>query len=748
MTEKEKLEELFSRIKATYGNKRIAYAVYLERDFPEIKIESLRTKVRKVYNKSLVDFLIEKGIMLGDAEKFQPNVKSQSITDEKTGESRYYYLILSEEELIVWKKAELKEQTEKYLFAATKDALADEKNHVASDPGLSAQFMCEILKENGKSAQWLRAAEFCLEFKAAVSQETIDALYTAASEAKAKKAVELLSVHTALSGGKKSSKKVKNPIEIFCQENFSAYIFDKFLGKLKLKATAFKKVKYKDSDVPASDFVVKCAIVPYMRQLENNKPKAISNYKKECTQLKREPLSDKVAEALDMQSLRDMLDNLLGKGLPSIPEVIIPYGRYASEKQIAELKSRIRQWEKWEEYSSGGRKAIIIANGAITLNDTREALLIADKSGFLGQAARARGVSETFLRDTVLSEFDFDPDGKKRYDLGGTVLEVSLNKDLSVKLYDVHAEKEVKSVPKKGNDEKKCEIAAAEIVDTKKNIKNVIKSRIAVLKNDFITGDAIQASEWKDCYLNNPVVRKVGELVVWSAKKTQADPYEFTFMLKEDGSFIDSEEVAVEVDDSLMVGVANPVDMACDDIEKWKKYLSTRAIAQPFTQIFEPVFRGDIKSVKDMYRGIKLPFFVIKKLEKEGFEISGSITSGYDVRCGRDLWLSLVFNLPHAYSAKMIPFDAEIGLGELHFFATISQKKLNHAIYLLDVLCFESLIRKNEIGQASEMQHRLTEKNILYMIDVAKESGSTDCLAWLLNCKNELFPNAFDDLQL
>ena len=69
MTEKEKLEELFSRIKATYGNKRIAYAVHLERDFPEIKIESLRTQVKKVYNKSLVDFLIEKGIMLGDAEK-------------------------------------------------------------------------------------------------------------------------------------------------------------------------------------------------------------------------------------------------------------------------------------------------------------------------------------------------------------------------------------------------------------------------------------------------------------------------------------------------------------------------------------------------------------------------------------------------------------------------------------------------------------------------------------------------------
>ena len=113
--------------------------------------------------------------------------------------------------------------------------------------------------------------------------------------------------------------------------------------------------------------------------------------------------------------------------------------------------------------------------------------------GGLRVYAGLRGQDEDTLRDTVLSDFGFDRAGKKNYSLGGNTLEVSLDRDLHLVMFDCGAGKTVKSVPKKNADPTLYEAAKADIAELRKNIKRVVKSRSQKLFNAFLTGQGQNA---------------------------------------------------------------------------------------------------------------------------------------------------------------------------------------------------------------------------------------------------------------
>ena len=95
-------------------------------------------------------------------------------------------------------------------------------------------------------------------------------------------------------------------------------------------------------------------------------------------------------------------------------------------------------------------------------------MLYADKAGILDKYARKRGLDTDVLRDSVMADFGLDKDGRKTFDLGNTTVEVSVNKELKLNLYDTNAGKDVKSIPKRSADPDKYEKAKAEFADIKK----------------------------------------------------------------------------------------------------------------------------------------------------------------------------------------------------------------------------------------------------------------------------------------
>ena len=73
---------------------------------------------------------------------------------------------------------------------------------------------------------------------------------------------------------------------------------------------------------------------------------SIGDYQKDYSSFTYSVWADDVAEALDPESFSEMLDNLVGKDMPSVYHTLVPYGRFASGKQISGLVARMNKWKK------------------------------------------------------------------------------------------------------------------------------------------------------------------------------------------------------------------------------------------------------------------------------------------------------------------------------------------------------------------------------------------------------------------
>lgn len=151
----------------------------------------------------------------------------------------------------------------------------------------------------------------------------------------------------------------------------------------------------------------------------------------------------------------------------------------------------------------------------LLLSDTREAMMLADQYNLLGRYAQMRGTTEGDLQDTVLYDFGFDENGTKTYDIGGKLIQVLLNNDLTLCLMDVEKGKVIKSIPKKGADPECYNAAYADFTETKKNVKKAAKNKSNRLFREFLDGTETAAEKWKTTYFPNPLLRQIANLLIW-----------------------------------------------------------------------------------------------------------------------------------------------------------------------------------------------------------------------------------------
>ena len=520
-----------------------------------------------------------------------------------------------------------------------------------------------------------------------------------------------------------------NPIEVFCLENFNPSLNETLLKKLKVSDKYLKSVKYKDSEQLAPTFVVECAVVPYIQQLTSI-PTKIGDYQKDYSSFTLSPKADRVAEALDPESFGEMLDKLIGKDMPSVYHTLVPYGRFATGKQISGLVARMNKWKKWDDYSATGRKSIIIARGAILLNDSREAMLFADKAGILDKYSLIRGLDAEVLRDSVMADFGLDTDGRKTFNLGNTMVEVSVNKDLKLNLYDVKADKEVKSIPKRGAEPEKYENAKAEVADIKKNLKEIVKNRTNLLFDGFLSGKTRKPDSWKSSYLNNFILHKVGELVVWDQKGN-------TFILTEKG-IIDCNGNEYAVNDKDPIGVAHPMYMRIGEVKAWQKYFTSHGLKQPFEQVWEPVIDMD-RFKPTRYEGRMIPYYKFLKNEKHGISVRdwnfhNEIEISFvdcDARVDRIDWARHQIDMNHRFEVKSI---------------TVRRKtrKTNHVIAYLDKITAIDRIIADDVTIVDTLND-CSLAQITDYIRVANENNANNVLAALMEYKNECFSD-FDPM--
>ena len=436
----------------------------------------------------------------------------------------------------------------------------------------------------------------------------------------------------------------------------------------------------------------------------------ISRYKKQSYALAE--LADEAASLLDKKSLSETVVTLYKNASPeSIQRTFLPVVfRYADGNTVNELYHKYVGM-KWMEQT---------IKYCLLFSDTREAMILAEKNKLLDRYAAIRGTNSDYIRYTSLYDFGFDTNGKKTYDLGSTKLEVSVNQNLTLSLYDCTTEKVIKSLPKKNADPAMYAAASSDFSEMKKNLKKAVNVLVNRLFQMYLNGVGINSKQWISVYFSNPVLRQIASLLVWSQGGK-------TFILTTN-TVIDSQEQSYTLgEDDIFV--AHPSEMSAEGIKSWQKYFVEHNLKQPFEQIWEPVVNFETVD-EDRYNGIEIPAYRFKGQEKHGitfqFNYESSVLNiGLNDCC-------LEYNGGSAVRRHDLDIQGNLILGKFH---AEKSRAANHIIGLLDKWTIYNRILDDDIF-VIQLLHNATLAQISDYIGIATENNCTNVTAALLDYQN------------
>ena len=561
--------------------------------------------------------------------------------------------------------------------------------------------------------------------------ELIKSLYSVILEKKASKALKLLTenkkVQAILSGeadeepvnGKDSLNPVEEEVKTLWKINNSTK---------KLADIVTRGIRYRDSEEICSDQVLKFVIAEYAEELDGNE-RFVSLYKTGFVNTVFNEKADQIADALNREDLQEVLEGIALTEKHWKDGYLIPFARFASPAQISKLTASMN---KWVSEGPRGRAAVMIARGGLMLSDTREAMMAVDKTGGLSYYASLRGKDPDVLRDAMLSDFGFNKNGEKTYDLGENKVTVQVSDELQLTLYDHNAAKSVKSLPKKNADLTLYETARTDYSDLKKNIRKVYTNRKKLLFQAFLSSKEFAPEYWEEFYQGNPVLAAVTRLLVW-----QQDDHFFTLSY---GKTVDYHEQEYSLDKETKIKLAYPTEMNAEELTGWQNYFMQKSLKQPFAQIWEPAYRfEDIK--EDRYSGCTLPILRFSNKEEHGIWMDGlsSYSESFQVRL-KDCSLECK---PSVYRFVFgLTDDAEYELKsfKIHRFSRYA----NHIVSLLDKWTIEERIKKDDAAVIQALQGA-TVVQIKNYIKAAGDNNSSGCQAALLEYMHQNF-EAFDPL--
>lgn len=623
--------------------------------------------------------------------------------------------------------------------------------------------MIEVLNEKSGTNAFKKAAEYILNNQESISQDMIAELHYKAKECKANATAKVLepfvvrsSRDSCLDQTAENNEFKTNgnaTIETFCKEKFVPFLFDEFLKKKKVPKKYFKTVKYKGSEEYAPEFVVECAVVPYMLQLEEV-PKNIGGYKKDYPRFRIEPDADRVASTLDPQSISEMLDSMFEKTLPPNYQCFVPFGRYGTSAQIQDMMSRMNKWKDWYRYSSSGRMAIMVARGAIMLNDSKEAAQYAEKNRLIRYYADIRGCTEKEIIDRINSiayeidktmsiadAFGLDDNGIRKMTDDG--IEAYIDGSLKLALRDKNG-KDLKSI--RGDKE-----AQSVYVTLKKEIDAFVKERKKDIFKLYFRNDALSEDIWVEKFASHPVLKPLTKAVIWSDEKGKG------FVLTDDG-IIDVDEV--EYTPQGKIRPAHVLDLSEEETEKWRKYLLKHKTSLLIEQIWEPIIAYSPRKISGRYTDIVLTNKERSKfkstLKAKNIDVRSDLNeSQYDPYQGTRVFsdtnsMSLGSSMTITY--KIDPETKDITLGsDLKIRTTASKYEINAILFELDRFALKSFIARDEAENLNQaILDAFSAAQIIEFIDFASKNKSTNCAAVLQQYRNEKYPeyDAFSEFML
>ena len=498
-----------------------------------------------------------------------------------------------------------------------------------------------------------------------------------------------------------------SPLEAEYAEKYKAIYGDSLLKWMKLYGVTLPEVLLEDG-TKAPTVLLKYIIVSY-GGINPEAPKFM-------------PEADAAAKLLRYDSFCDALAKLSGDlDCAAYPTLIPLLCRYGNAKQIKAMISAHKNWNIKTEF--GGKK--IAVKDAFTkllmLSDTREAAIFFEKNGWLDSYAGLRGTTADEVKESFLFDFGFDENGVRRFELGNTVLDVRLQKDLKLDMFDTNKQKAVKSVPKTGADPALYQLAKDEIADMRSNIKKAYTIRKWELFDCYIEKTVFSPEKWSESYLKNAFLHVLAELLVW-----QQEGKTFTCS---DGGLITADGAEYALSDKPII-LAHAMELNRADIAAWQRYFTAKGLKQPFEQIWEPV-REASQISPDRYAGIPIPVVYLRHAERRG------------IYCVYDWYNNMEFSI-NGFDVDAKKTEEEDKLQIKLIKPKVWNRRTNMVISYLDRLTVYGRVRNDDVT-VMDLMDGFTLAQITEFIKAAQEANAGNVTAALLEYKNNTYPD-FDPM--
>ena len=498
-----------------------------------------------------------------------------------------------------------------------------------------------------------------------------------------------------------------SPLEAEYAEKYKAIYGDSLLKWMKLSGVTLPEVLLEDG-TKAPTVLLKYIIVSY-GGINPEAPKFM-------------PEADAAAKLLRYDSFCEALAKLSGDlDCAAYPTLIPLLCRYGNAKQIKAMISAHKNWNTKTEF--GGKK--IAVKDAFTkllmLSDTREAAIFFEKNGRLDSYAGLRGTTADEVKESFLFDFGFDENGVRRFELGNTVLEVRLQKDLKLDMFDTEKRKTVKSVPKTGADPALYQLAKDELADMRSNIKKAYTIRKWELFDDYIGKREFLPEKWSESYLKNPFLHVLAELLVW-----QQEGKTFTCL---DSGLVTADGAEYALSDKPII-LAHAMELNRADIAAWQRYFTAKGLKQPFEQIWEPV-REASQISPDRYAGIPIPVVYLRHAERRG------------IYCVYDWYNNMEFSI-NGFDVDAKKTEEEDKLQIKLIKPKVWNRRTNMVISYLDRLTVYGRVRNDDVT-VMDLMDGFTLAQITEFIKAAQEANAGNVTAALLEYKNNTYPD-FDPM--
>ncbi len=205
--------------------------------------------------------------------------------------------------------------------------------------------------------------------------------------------------------------------------------------------------------------------------------------------------------------------------------------------------------------------------------------------------AKKSGKTKVEIEETVIPDFGINSESKYIFTVDGIdcVFEIHNSQEQET-YYQLNEGKRQKTLPKRLKDD-----FPNEIKEFKKNIKQIktsISSHKKRLEDFYLTNRVIPYSSFRENYLENNLVRVLAKDLIWNLK---SDNLNTNLILSKNG-FVDGEgnSYSDELKDTELknteVSLWHPIGFESAYILRWRDYILSQQIFQPFKQAFREIY--------------------------------------------------------------------------------------------------------------------------------------------------------------